>query len=162
MITNKEITEFLVEELKDDIGIKNYCENELKSKFSIFVGVDVNNAPTKDDMPLLLIEPLIKNIGDSEKNFDYEMLLKVLIKGFDKPKVNENVVIYDGIYEVESLGGLIVDKLQNSFSKTNLDTYEIGYYSDEINSFPIYTGTILINLSVPNVIGCEKLKFTGD
>lgn len=162
MITNKIITEFLIDELKDETSIKEYCKNELKAEFKIYVGVDVNNAPTKDDMPLLLIEPLIKNIGDSEKNFDYEMLLKVLVKGFDKPKIDSNVVVYDGIYEVEHLGGLIVEKLQTSLSKTNLDTYEIGYYSDEINAFPIYSGTILINLSVPNVIGCEKLKFIGE
>lgn len=163
MINYRQITQFIIKTINESTDIRQYVQNTYNKEIKIFVGANTEDPPGKDEMPLLLIEPIIKNIGNAEVNFNYEMLLKVALVGFDKPKVEDNVIIYDGIYEVEELGGLVVEALRKAFGKkSNLDTYDIDFYHDEINAFPIYTGTITIGFNVPNVLGCEKIEFQGE
>lgn len=163
MINYRQITEFIVKSINEDKKVKDYVQTMYNKEIHIFVGANVEDPPKKDKMPLVLVEPIMKNIGNAEIKFNYEIVLKIAIAGFNKPKIEENIVIYDGIYEVEELGNLVVEALRVAFNtKSNLDAYDIDFYHDEINAFPIYTGTIAIGFNVPNVIGCTKIEFKGE
>lgn len=160
MINNRQITEFITSEVSTNLDIETYCVDNFSKSILILVGVDVENAPEEESMPILLVEPVIKSIGESNSNFEYEMFLRLLIVGNDKPSTNGNIVTYDGIYQIEELGNMIVELLKESFAqKSNMDVFEVEFYHDEINTFPIYTGSIMINFSVPNTIGCSKIAF---
>ena len=158
MISNKEITEFIATEI--DTGANAYFVGKYSRPLLILVGVDVNNPPKEADMPLMVIEPTVKNIGDSATDFDYEMVLHLSVEGTSQPTKDGNIIRYEGIYDIEEDGNYLVELLRNSFKcKTNLEMFDIDFYHNEINSFPVYTGAIVIGFSVPNVIGGTKITF---
>ena len=157
MITNKEITNFIANEIE---SFQDEIKALMGQKALIFIGIDTNIPPQKEDLPAIAIEPTIKKIGDSESNFDYEIVVRVGVLGSERPIRNNNIILYDGVYKVEELGNLVVDKLRKAFEcKTNLDMFDIDFYQDEIVNFPIYTGSIIIGFSVENVIGDSKIEF---
>lgn len=160
MILNKEITEFLSSEITASAEIENYCQTKYGKSLLVFIGVDVNNPPSEEDMPCLIIEPTVKNIGSQEAKFDYEILLHIAIKGSEKPTVNGNKVLYEGVYDIEELGELIVGVLKKQIGiKSNMDAYGVDFYQDEINAFPVYSGVVVVGMSVPNIIGEDKITF---
>lgn len=163
MISNIEITEFFISTVKASNEIKEYCEQNFNKPLTQFIGVDIEKAPEKDEFPVLIYEPVIKQIGNAEEEFDYEFHLRLAIMGDKKPKVEGNVVRYDGIYHVEKLGNLICEAIRKAVScKSNLDTYDINFYHDEINVFPLYSGAIILRFSVPHVIGDNQIIFKGE
>lgn len=163
MVNNIEITEFLLSQVKNSDEIGEFCRRNFKRSLLQMVGVDINNAPESGDAPFLIYEPIIKNIGDQEAEFEYEFYLRLGVKGSDKAEKDGDIVRYKGIYQIEELGNLIVGAIKNSIDcKSNLEAYEINFYHDEINVFPLYSGTIILRFSVPHVIGQEQIKFKGE
>ncbi|BCD61749.1 hypothetical protein NrS5_45 [Nitratiruptor phage NrS-5] len=157
MISNKEITEFIANEIDANQG---YFIDKYNRPLLIMIGVDVNNPPEEADMPLMIIEPTIKNIGDNASDFDYEIVLHYAIEGDNNPIKNGNIVVYSGIYDIEDDGNYLVELLRGSFQcKTNLEMFDIDFYHNEINAFPVYSGTIVVGFSVPNIIGDQKITF---
>lgn len=161
MIVNKDITEFLSDRILASSEVDYYCQNNFHKSLMVFVGVDVNNPPQIKTLPALIIEPTVKNIGEKASSFDYEMAISIGIEGKDEPTIDGNKVLYDGVYKIEELGDLIVELIKNEFSlHTNMDTYDVTFYQDEINAFPTYSGVVLVSFSVPNAIGENKLTFS--
>ena len=160
MILNKEITEFIANELISSSEIDSYCQTTYGKSLLVFIGVDINNPPKEDDMPCIIIEPTVKNIGNKESQFDYEIVLHLAIAGSEKPIINGNKILYSGVYDVEELGDLIVEHLKKQIGiKSNMDAYSVDFYQDEIATFPIYSGVIVVGMSVPNTIGENKIVF---
>lgn len=160
MVSNIEITEFLLKQVANSVRIAEYCDQNFKRSLVQMVGVDINNAPIDEDAPFLIYEPIIKNIGGSESYFEYEFYLKLGVKGGDKAKKDGDIIRYEGIYQIEELGNLIAYALKEAIGcKSNLDAYEVNFYHDELNAFPLYSGTIIFRFSVPQVIGEEQIKF---
>lgn len=158
MISNREITEFIVSEI--DINGQDYFYNKYGRNLLIMVGVDVSNPPEGADMPLMIVEPTVKSIGDSATDFDYEIVLHFAIEGNRTPSKSGNIIRYDGVYAIEEDGNYLVELLRNSFKqKSNLDMFDIDFYHNEINAFPVYTGVIVVGFSIPNVIGEQKINF---
>lgn len=161
MIINKEITEFIATKVLSATTIDDYCIANYGKSLMVFIGVDNNNPPEVEDLPCLIIEPTVKNMGSKDSVFDYEIALHLGIKGADKPIVSGNKVTYEGVYQIEEIGNMVVDLIKNEFSaNTNMDTYDVTFYQDEINAFPTYSGVVLASMSVPNVIGLEKITFS--
>ena len=158
MITNQEISEFLIAKLASSIELEDYSQNQFSKSPLIFLGIDTENPPHTTDYPLLAIAPMVNEMSDSNTNYDYEMVIHLMIKGDENPNTVGNVIKYEGIYKIEEMGNIIVDELKCAFSSTNLDSYDITFYNHEITLFPIYSGAIVINFSVPNVIGDAKLN----
>lgn len=160
MINNKEITDFLASTITGASEISAFTVTKYGKDLMVFIGVDVQNPPDALDLPCAIIEPTVKNIGSSDSAFDYEVVIHIGIEGSDKPTINGNIVTYDGVYNIEDLGNLIVESIRTAIaSSTNLDTYAIDFYIDEIANFPTYSGVILLSMSVPNVIGTNKILF---
>jgi len=158
LITNKEISEFLINTLSVSINLETYSQNQFSKSPLIFLGIDTENPPHTKDYPLLAIAPMVNEMSDSNTNYDYEMVIHLMVKGEETPNISGNVIKYEGIYKIEEMGNIIVDELKNAFCNTNLDSYEITFYNHEITLFPIYSGAIVIHFSVPNVIGDAKLN----
>lgn len=160
MIINKDITEFIADKVIENADIETYCQDNFSQSVLVFIGVDNENPPSEIDFPCLIIEPTVKNIGTNDTNFDYEIVLHLAIKGNEKPLKEGNKITYDGVYKIEELGSIITQMMKNEFSvNTNMDTYDLSFYQDEINSFPVYSGVIVVSMSVPNVIGTDKITF---
>lgn len=161
MIVNKEITDFIADKVLASAEIEAYCQTNFSQSLMVLIGVDNNNPPEVQDLPCLIVEPTSKNIGSEDSNFDYEIALHIGIEGVDKPTISGNKVVYDGVYQIEELGSLIVDLMKKEFAvNTNMDTFDITFYQDEINAFPTYSGVVLASMSVPNVIGENKITFS--
>lgn len=160
MIDNQEITFFIANTIINDVNIDSFVTTTYGKSVMVFVGVDVQNPPEILDLPCVIIEPTVKNIGSSDSAFDYEIVLHIGVKGEDKPTINGNLITYEGVYDVERLGNLVVEALRTAIaSSTNLDAYSIDFYIDEIANFPTYSGVVLFSMSVPNVIGTDKILF---
>jgi hypothetical protein len=160
MISNTDITNFIVEEISTDDTINNLCVSKFGQVLLNMVGVDVNNPPSTTEFPVFITEPTQKSVSDSDSEFSYEIVTHIALEGDDKPQIIGNVIKYLGIEDIEELGNLIVEKLKNSFScKTNMDAFSIDFYHDEIDNFPVYSGVVVISFNVPNVIGSNKLEF---
>lgn len=161
MIVNRDIMEFIADKVLASTDIETYCQTNFNKSLMVIVGVDVMNPPDTTDLPCLVIEPTVKSIGDKNSNFDYEITLQLGIQGKDKPTILGNKVVYDGVYQIEELGNLIVDLIKSEFAlHTNMDTFDVSFYQDEINAFPTYSGVVLASMSVPNVIGENKIIFS--
>ena len=160
MITNKEISEFLISALSTSTALESFTQAKFSKSALIFLGIDIENPPQTTDYPLLAIAPLVNDLSDENTNYDYEIVIHLMIDG-KKPTVDGNIVRYESIYEIEEMGNILVDELKHAFCNTNLDTYDISFYNHEITMFPVYTGTIVIHFSVPNVIGDTKLNLQG-
>jgi len=160
MITNKEITEFIADKVLASQDVKNFCQTNFGKQLLVMIGVDNNNPPSEAELPCLIVEPTVKNIGSNDTMFDYEIALHIGIKGSEKPTVIGNKVTYDGVYTVEELGNLIVELIKTEFAtNTNMDTFDVVFYQDAINAFPTYSGVVLASMSVPNLIGMDKITF---
>lgn len=160
MINNQEITEFIADKVLASSEIDTYCATTFGRSLLVQVGVDINNPPEEVEFPCLIVEPTMKNVGSQDSNFDYEIVLHLGIKGDEKPTISGQKIVYDGIYKIEELGNLIVELLRDEFGcNSNLDTYDVAFYHDEINAFPIYSGVVVASLVVPNVIGSHKIQF---
>ena len=157
MITNKEISEFLITKLSNSIELRDYCNDNFGKEPLIFLGIDTENPPKERDYPLISLAPLANEMSDSNTNYDYEIVLHIFIKDGD-PNITGNIIRYEGIYKVEEFGNIVVKELKEAFCNTNLEAYDITFYNHEITLFPIYTGAVVINFSVPNVIGDEQLN----
>jgi len=161
MIVNKDITEFVADNVLASTNIETYCQTNFTKSLMVLVGVDNMNPPDITDLPCLIIEPTVKSVGDKNSNFDYEIALHLGIQGKDKPTITGNKVVYDGVYQIEELGNLVVDLIKKEFAiHTNMNTFDVSFYQDEINAFPTYSGVILASMSVPNVIGENKIIFS--
>ena len=158
MITNQEISELLISALSNSTAINDYSTAKWNKNPLIMLGIDIEKPPFDTDYPLFAIAPMVNQMSDNNTNFDYEIVVHVFIKGADEPTINGNIVRYTGIYEVEDIGNIAVQELKDAFCNTNLEAYDITFYNHEITLFPIYTGAIVINFSVPNVIGTTKLS----
>jgi len=160
MIINKDITEFIANIVLSSQAIDTFCITNFNKSLLVMVGIDNNNPPSEMELPCLVIEPTVKNIGSKDTIFDYEIALHIGIVGSKKPTVVGNKVTYDGVYIIEELGNLIVDTINSEFAThTNMDTYNVVFYQDEINAFPTYSGVVVASMSVPNVIGTDKITF---
>jgi len=104
MIVNKDISEFIATIVLASGDIDDFCMLNFNRSLLVMIGVDNNNPPSDIDLPCLIIEPTVKNIGSKDSIFDYEIALHIGIKGTDKPTKDGNKVVYDGIYIVEELG----------------------------------------------------------
>lgn len=153
-ILSLQITEYLLLELKNDKAIKQYCQKEFSQDLLLMVGADVTNPPSGVLYPILGFDPVLKVAGSKESEFEYQLLLRLLIKGDDKPSLSdENILRYEGVYQVETLGDLIVKAINKAISKTNLDMYSVEFFHDEIAHFPLYSGAIVLGFSTPQFIG---------
>lgn len=160
MISNYEITEFISDKVIASTDVDSFCQAEFSHSLLVMIGVDVNNPPEIADFPCLIIEPTMKNIGSQDSNFDYEIVLHLGIKGSEKPTSVGNKVTYEGIYQIETLGNIIVELLREEFGcNTNMETYDVAFYHDEINAFPTYSGVVVASLAVPHVIGDTQITF---
>jgi hypothetical protein len=162
LITNKEISEFLIDKLSISTSLETYSQSQFSKSPLIFLGIDTENPPHTTDYPLLAIAPMTNEMSDSNTNYDYEMVIHLMINGSENPTTNGNVIKYEGIYKIEEMGNIVVEELKSAFNCTNLDSYEITFYNHEITLFPIYSGAIVINFSVPNIIGNDKLSLLGE
>jgi len=160
MITNQEISEFLISKLSNSSQLSDYANANFGKDPLIFLGIDVENPPKDSDYPIIALSPLVNEMSDSNTNFDYEIVLHIFIEGGKTPNITDNVVRYEGIYKVEGLGNIVVKELKDAFCDTNLEAYEITFYNHEITLFPIYTGAVIVNFSVPNVVGDTQLNLT--
>jgi len=158
LITNKEISEFLISALTASTNLETYSQNQFSKSPLIFLGIDTENPPHTTDYPLLAIAPIVNEMSDNNTNYDYEMVVHLMMNGDETPNIVGNVIKYEGIYKIEEMGNIIVDELKSAFGNTNLDSYDISFYNHEITLFPIYSGAIVIHFSVPNVIGDAKLN----
>jgi len=159
-ISNREIKNFIIASLVADTAINDYCNSKFAKTLMILSGIDVTNPPKETDYPVFSIDPLQKDIGESNSDFTYQLLTHLAIAGDDKPLIAGDVVEFTGIDLVEELADLITDNLKKSFSEgSNLEMFDITFYHDEITAFPTYSGAIAITFEVPNVIGCDKITF---
>lgn len=160
MVSNKDITEFLADKVIASQDVSDYCNANFNKDMLVFIGVDVNNPPDIDSLPALIIEPTVKNVGENETNFDYEIALHIGIKGNEKPEISGNKVTYSGVYKIEEIGNILVDLTKKEFAThTNMDTFDVSFYQDEINAFPTYSGVVVASFSVPNTIGNSEIEF---
>jgi len=160
MISNTQITDFIVNEVSSNTEINDYCVSEFGRQLLNMVGVDVKNPPRTAEFPVFIIEPTQKSISDSVSEFDYEMVTHLAIEGDEKPFMDGNIIKYQGIEKIETLGNMIVEVIKESIScHSNLDAYSIDFYHDEIDNFPVYSGVVVISFTVPNVIGNNKIEF---
>ena len=160
MISNTQITNFIIDEISTDDEINDFCNDHYGKSLLNMIGVDVNNPPGTQEFPVFIVEPTQKSIAESNSEFDYEMVTHLAIKGDEKPYISENVVKYLGIEDIEILGNLIAEKIKNSIAmRSNMDAYSIDFYHDEIDNFPVYSGVIVISFKTPNVIGADKIQF---
>lgn len=156
MITNKQISEAMIECVNTNTKIQEYCIKTFKQEPLIFLGIDIQNPPRETEYPALIFEPLKKEIARDSKELQYIFLIRVVIKGNDKPELTGNIARYAGVYQVEELGNLICDAVYNKLGcNTNLTIQECDFYQDEINVFPVYSGTVITVFTIENVIGWE-------
>lgn len=159
MVSNTELVEFMLKVILANDEINEYCKTHFNTSLLLLVGVDVNNAPQENEMPILILEPVVKNLG-TQSDFEYEFFLKLALKGNKEPKLGDDGVLrYEGIYQIEELGNLIALTIEKAINcQTNIDTSEVNFYHDEIAYFPLYSGTIIISFSLPKVIGDRQLR----
>ncbi|EAJ1232636.1 hypothetical protein YY92_08170 [Campylobacter fetus] len=157
MINNTEIAELIIRAINKTEMINEYCNAEFKKSLILCVGTDIKNPPKGADVPFLFFEPIIKEISDTLPYYTYEFYSTLLIEGSDKPEIKKNVVRYNGIYQIETLGDLICEAIKSEINCSNLELIDCSFYHNQIDVFPIYSGTIVIKFAISNVIGDEKL-----
>lgn len=163
MLLNTQIINFMKEIFTNDNELKAYVMKEFNKELVLLVGIDVNASVERELIPAIVIEPLTKQVGEKNKDFIFTLLIRILIKGNEMPKQTrlKDIILneYTGIYQVEKIGEFLINGIKNRLCETNVENESIEFYHDEIDSFPMCSGAVVFEFSLPNLIGEEEIKF---
>jgi hypothetical protein len=135
--------------LKDDAAINDFCQTNFGKTPVIFVGLDLENPPTLNDCPLIIIRPGMKDEGELDP-FVYTLSIGWAVVNESK-SVAGSVAEYAGIWQCDYLGQLIYSVL-GEISSGNPVTH-LTYDLNPIDYFPQFVGEMTLVTEVHPAIG---------
>ena len=113
--------------------IDDFCQSKYGKSLKLFIGLDVNQPPTKQDCPYILIYPGKKVEGASKKINRYTIPIEWSINNNTKTESN-NLIELPGGYEVEELGQLVLMVLNGA--SVDHPISKVDYNAEITESFP--------------------------
>lgn len=135
--------------LAHDNKIEAFCQKYYGKSIKLFIGYDDAQAPKEEDCPCAIVMMQGKTEGVSES---YSYALEVVWGIYqENTTTDDNVTIFNGAFESDDLGQLIIECLMNV--NPSFPIVDINYESDNISWRPIYPGRAELTITMPHVIG---------
>lgn len=170
MTTNKIIGTQIIDACKAYAPLNNYVEGLFNKSLTYIRGLVLDRDEYSENFykhcPLIILDSVSRLDGTTSEYKEYGLGIHVLVvhedEYFDKPRIND-IIVYEGIDEVEEINKLIIEAINFCDSLRCYDFADIDSFAEPlrvVSNHNEYRGYIRLNITEENdfCIGNESIN----